>query len=199
MKYTLFGLGSTAAASCRGPGGSLFSLGVFGCVLALGCGGSSGQGASAAPDTQEDLIERYEPIIVTDPSSTFNVTITTIGGRFEVDKLEIEFNQRRGIHEIYGFYRDAYDTMERIPFGVLERVDFLGEMPPQIFDQAILGRENENLRQKNAFLLRLTFRDQRQEDFYGIIPKFRGEKDLQLWEHSLNNQNNPLDFIEFDR
>lgn len=162
-------------------------------LLSAGCGGSAGSGA----DPEAETIQRPSSPITTTPENTFNVTISSSGGQFPVDKLEIEFNRRRGIHEFYGFYRDSYDELQRVPFSELQRVDFLGEMPPPIFDQAIVGKEHLNLRQDNAFEVRLTFKDRRQEDFFAIIPKFRGEKDLQLWEFSMSSRKNPFDYIEF--
>lgn len=187
----------TVARSRRGV-----RLGVLGAGLALvgaaawGCGGSSA-GTSASGDL--DTIARPPAPIVKDAKDIYNVTIYTTNGQFPVDKLEIEFNHRRGIHEFYGFYRDSYSRMARIPFGDLERVDFLGQMPPAIFDQATIGRENENLSLDNAFEVRLNYKDGRQEDFFAIIPKFRGEKDLELWEFSLNAKKNVIQYIEFNR
>jgi hypothetical protein len=163
-----------------------------------GCGGSSGSAAETGAD-RTGSIDRPPDPIVTDADETFNVTFLTTGGQFQVDKLEIEFNRRRGIHHFFGFYRDAYDEMERIPFSELRRVDFVGEMPPILFDQAIVGREQMNLRQDQAFTVRLIFKDYSQKEFFAIIPKFRGEKDLQLWEYNLSNRNQVFQTIEFDR
>lgn len=166
-----------------------------GCLIVVnGCGGSA-KGETATGE----LIERPPAEIVTDPKDTYNVTINTLGGQLIVDKLEIEFNRRRGIHEFYGFYRDRYDKMERIGFNLLKRVDFEGEMPREIFDQATIGREQEHLRPEQAFTLLLYFKNGNQETFYAIIPKFRGEKDLQLWELPMNNANRVIDYIEFNR
>jgi hypothetical protein len=170
-----------------------------GAGLVAGCGGSAGSGAGTAADDAAGGIDRPPAPIVTDPGDTFNVTFYTSTGQFPVDKLEIEFNRRRGIHEFFGFYRDAYDNMERIPFSKLQRVDFLGEMPPPLFDQAIVGREQMQLRQDWAFTVRLTFKDSTQKEFFAIVPKFRGEKDLELWEYNLSNKNQPIQSIEFDR
>lgn len=167
-------------------------------VLVTGCGGTAGSGAHAGTD-KTDSIARPPAPIVTDPGETFNVTMYTTSGQFTVDKLEIEFNHRRGIHEFYGFYRDAYAEMKRIPFGDLLRVEFLGEMPQALFEQAIVGREQMNLRQDQAFTVRLTFKDQSQREFFAIIPKFRGEKDLQLWEYNMSSKNQTIQRIEFDR
>ena len=163
-------------------------------IWVWGCGG----GTSAQTVTGQP-IERPPDPIVKDAQDIYNVSITTPTGQFLVDKLEIEFNRRRGIHEFYGFYRDQYDQMARIPFYQLERVDFLGAMPPQLFEQAIIGREHENLQQHQAFEVRLRFREGNQETFFAIIPKFRGEKDLQLWEFAMSNRTIPIDYIEFDR
>jgi hypothetical protein len=171
--------------------------------LAAGCGGSAGSaagsGTGAGHSTDAGSIDRPPDPIVTDPDETFNVTFMTSGGQFQVDKLEIEFNRRRGIHQLFGFYRDAYAEMERIPFSELQRVEFLGEMPPPLFEQAIVGREQMNLRQDQAFTVRLTFRDQTQREFFALIPKFRGEKDLQLWEYAMSNKDETISFIDFDR
>ena len=165
-------------------------------VAGIGCGGSAGP-ADRAPAA--DPVDRVPELIETNPRDIFNVHFYTTGGQFLVEKLEIEFNRRRGIHEFYGFHRDSYTDLARIPFRDLSRLDFLGPMPPQIFDQAIIGRENENLRQDQAFQVRLTFRDGRQEEFFALIPKFRGIKDLELWEFSMNNRNNVIDYLEFTR
>ncbi len=163
-------------------------------IWVWGCGGgTSSQTVTGQP------IERPPDPIVKDAQDIYNVSITTPTGQFLVDKLEIEFNRRRGIHEFYGFYRDQYDQMVRIPFYQLERVDFLGAMPAQLFEQAIIGREHENLQQHQAFEVRLRFREGNQETFFAIIPKFRGEKDLQLWEFAMSNRTIPIDYIEFDR
>ena len=139
------------------------------------------------------------PPITTDRGEIFNVTLTTNQGQILVDKLEIEFNRRRGIHELYGFYRDSYRDMVRIPFLDLKRIDFLRQMPPHDFEQAIIGREDQRLLLQNAFEVKLTHRDDRQESFYAIIPMFRGEKDLNLWEYPMDSRSNPIQYIEFDR
>jgi len=188
----------TRARSRRGDRGAVLGAGLaLACLAVWGCGGSA---AGTAPNSAPaDTIQRPPAPIVKDAKDIYNVTLYTNAGQFPVDKLEIEFNRRRGIHEFYGFYRDSYDRMARIPFGELERVDFLGQMPPAIFDQATIGRENENLRLDNAFEVRLTYKDNRQEDFFAIIPKFRGEKDLELWEFSMNSKNNVIQYIEFNR
>lgn len=162
----------------------------------IGCGGSAGTSQRAPAG---DPVDRPPDLIETSPRDTFNVDFYTSGGQFLVEKLEVEFNRRRGIHEFYGFYRDSYKELARIPFRDLSRLDFLGPMPPQIFDQAIIGRESENLRQDQAFQVRLTFRDGRQEEFFAIIPKFRGVKDLELWEFSMNSGNNVIEYLEFPR
>jgi hypothetical protein len=163
-------------------------------IVGNGCGGSgAGQTVTGEP------IARPPAEIVKDPKDTYNVTINTFAGQLIVDKLEIEFNRRRGIHEFYGFYRDQYDQMERVGFDLLERVDFLGEMPRELFDQAIIGREQEHLRADQAFTVLLYFRDRPQETFFAIIPKFRGEKDLQLWELPMNNATMVIDYIDFNR
>jgi hypothetical protein len=167
-------------------------------ALVLAAGGCSGGGADQAP-APADEIARPAPPIATDRGEIYNVTIHTGASQFLVDKLEIEFNRRRGIHEFYGFYRDSYDTMARVPFTDIERVEFLGEMPVPVFEQAIVGREQENLHQENAFRVRITFRDSRQEEFFAIIPKFRGEKDLQLWEFPMSNRNPVIAYIDYDR
>lgn len=164
-------------------------------LSAAGCGGTSpGQTVGTGP------IERPpDPIPTTSPADVYNVTINTPGGQFLVDKLEIEFNRRRGIHEFYGFYRDQYDTMVRIPFYKLTRVDFTGPLPQSVFDQINIGREQEYLQPNQGFILRLWFREGSQEQFIAFIPRFRGEKDLQLWEFPMDNNFLPIDYIEFDR
>lgn len=182
----------------RGIGGILLVSLVWAGIPVTGCGGSAG----SAPGTevnQGDTIQRPPDPIVTDPQNTFNVTISAAGSLFPVDKLEIEFNRRRGIHEFYGFYRDKYSQLDKVPFRDLQRVDFLGQMPAVTFDQATLGKENLNLRLEHAFQVRFTFKDGRQEDFFAFIPKFRGEKDLQLWEFSMNSNRRAFDYIEFNR
>jgi hypothetical protein len=166
--------------------------------LVGGCGGSAGSGAKTEADPGGSIARPPEPII-TDPDKIFNVTFYTNAGQFQVDKLEIEMNHRRGIHEFFGFYRDTYTQWVRVPFSKLLRVEFLGAMPTSLFEQAIVGREQLNLRQDNAFDLRLTYKDQTQEEFFAIIPKLRGEKDLQLWEYNMSNRNQPIRTIEFDR
>jgi hypothetical protein len=131
----------------------------------------------------------------------FNVTMVTRTGQFYVDKLEVEFNRRRGIHSFFGFYRDSYDQMVNVPFRELSRVEFLGPMPPSLFDQARVGRESLNLSEDFAFRVRLTFKDQRQSEFFAFIPKLRGERDFTLWELTLTNANNAggIQYIEFNR
>ena len=89
--------------------------------------------------------------------------------------------------------------MERVGFNLLKRVDFLGEMPQELFDQAIIGREQEHLRARHAFDVLLYFQDGTQEAFFAIIPKFRGERDLQLWELPMNSETMTIDYIEFNR
>jgi hypothetical protein len=164
-------------------------------LIATGCGGSS-----AGQTVGTGAIERPpDPIPTTSPADVYNVTMTTTAGQFQVDKLEIEFNRRRGIHEFYGFYRDQYDTMVRIPFYKLTRVDFTGPLPQSVFDQINIGREQEYLQPNQGFILRLWFREGSQEQFIAFIPKFRGEKDLQLWEFPMDNNFLPIDYIEFDR
>jgi hypothetical protein len=168
-------------------------------VLAAGCGGGgTAVPPAGAPGSGTDIATPSPPI-TTDRGEIFNVTFHTRTGEFPVDKLEIEFNRRRGIHMFYGFYRDSYSAMARVPFADLARVDFLDEMPPELFAQATVGREQERLNQDNAFQVRLTYRDGRQEEFFAIIPKFRGEKDLVLWEYPMSNKNMTIEYIDFDR
>jgi hypothetical protein len=174
---------------------------VAGFALALaGCGGAAagGPGPQASPETRPPA-EGIPDALTTDRGEIYNVTIYSTGGQIFVDKLEIEFNRRRGIHAFYGFYRDDYAEMLSIPFRDLLRVDFLGPMPPSMFDQAIIGREDQDLRREYAFELRLTYRDNRQEEFFAIIPKLRGEKDYQLWEFTMNSAVQAIDYIEFSR
>ena len=165
--------------------------------FALGCGSSQEkpETVSVRPSTPAPP----PPPITTDRGEIFNVTLTTNGGQILVDKLEIEFNRRRGIHELFGFYLDTYTQMARIPFADLKRVDFIRQMPLHDFEQAIIGREDQRLLHQNAFEVKLTLRDDRQESFYAIIPMFRGEKDLNLWEWPMDARSNGIQYIEFDR
>jgi hypothetical protein len=174
------------------------AIGLLGTAVLFGCGSSSHDkpvitshpAANPAP---------VAPPITTDRGEIFNVTITTNAGQILVDKLEIEFNRRRGIHELYGFYFNSYNQMARLPFATLKRIDFLRQMPTHEFEQAIIGREDQNLLPQNAFEVKLTYRDDRQESFYAVIPMFRGEKDMNLWEYPMDSRNNPIQYIEFDR
>jgi hypothetical protein len=169
-----------------------------------GCAGGSGspphpagQPAAAPAPISEGT---PEPIPETG-GEEFNVTMVTQTGQFYVDNLEIEFNRRRGIHAVFGFYRDSFDNLVNVPFRDLSRIEFLGPMPSSLFDQARVGRENLNLSQDFAFRTRLTFKDQRQSEFFAFIPKLRGERDFTLWELSLSNVNNAagIQYIEFNR
>ena len=172
-------------------------------ALALGTGGCGTSHAKSEPSpavsTTHETPPPPPPPITTDRGEIFNVTLTTEAGEIPVDKLEIEFNRRRGIHELYGFYLDAYANMIRIPFADLKRIDFVRQMPVHDFEQAIKGREDQRLLLQNAFELKLTHRDDQQERFYAIIPMFRGEKDLNLWEYGMDSRNNPILYIEFNR
>lgn len=174
-------------------------LAVFVAALA-GCGG----GSSGAPPTPR-VADRNGPAgrppeaVVTQPGDVFNVTIYTSGGQIYVDKLEVEFNRRRGIHAFYGFYRDQYEEMVTIPFSALRRADFEGQMPIGLFDQAIIGREAMELSRDYAFQVQLTYKDQRREEFFALIPKLRGERDYVLWEATMNSSVKQMDYIDFDR
>ncbi len=198
---------NTNRAGVQSPGGSpsfpmrWLLAAVLGLWLAVpGCGGTSGTSGHASPPPGPPGPAPEEPIPDTG-GEEFNVTITTRAGQFYVDDLEVEFNRRRGIHAFYGFYRDAYDKLVTVPFRDLARVDFLGPMPISLFDQAIVGREQMNIQEENAFEVRLTYKDLHQEQFFAIIPKLRGEKDFTLWELNLTNANNAggIDYIEFNR
>jgi hypothetical protein len=81
----------------------------------------------------------------------------------------------------------------------LKRIDFRGQMPEPAFEQAIVGREDQRLLPEQAFEVQLTFRDDSKKSFYALIPMFRGEKDLVLWEFSMDSRTNQILFIEFDR
>ncbi len=176
-----------------------------GWLLALwGCGGTGGAGehatgASAAPPPRSSAGQGTPEPISTDRGEVFNVTVQTPTGQFYVDKLEIEFNRRKGIHALYGFYRDSYKELVTIPFRDLKRIEFQGAMSADLFDQAIVGRENMTLDPNAAFDLTLTYRDQHQQEFFAIIPKFRGEKDFQLWEFPMDNHAKAIDYIDFNR
>ena len=137
--------------------------------------------------------------IQTSPGDAFNVTIYSLGGQINVDKLEVEFNRRRGIHAFYGFYRDQYEEMTTIPFSALKRIQFEGPMPVGLYDQATIGREALNLSRDYAFQVQLTYRDERREEFFALIPKLRGEKDFVLWELTMNSSVAQIDYIDFDR
>jgi hypothetical protein len=129
----------------------------------------------------------------------FRARFTTAGSVFLVDLLEVEFyGGRRGKHHFLGFYRDQYDQMVQVPFSDLTRIDFVGQMDKSLFDQAVFGREELGLQLNNAFELRLTYRDQRQEEFFAFIPKFRGEKDFTIWEFPLDSSQRQILWIEFE-
>ena len=162
-----------------------------------GCGSSAPAAGTSVGGSEP--ITPPPPPITTDRGNIFNVTITTQGGQILVDKLEIEFNRRRGIHDLYGFFFDNYSEMSVVPFADLERVDFRGQMPEAAFEQASVGREDKNLHLQNAFEVELTYRSGRKESFYAVIPMFRGEKDMTLWEFSMDSNTNPILYIEFDR
>jgi len=172
----------------------------FGCITALvsACSSSHDKPETVTTSTHSTPAPPPPPI-TTDRGEIFNVTLTTNQGQILVDKLEIEFNRRRGIHELYGFYRDQYRDMVRLPFADLKRIDFLRQMPPHDFEQAIIGREDQRLLLQWAFEVKLTHKDDRQESFYAIIPMFRGEKDLNLWEYPMDSRSSPIQYIEFDR
>jgi len=176
---------------------SAVALVTLAAVMLFGC--SSSHDKPQTNTSTHPAASPPPPPITTDRGEIFNVTLTTNQGQILVDKLEIEFNRRRGIHELYGFYRDSYRDMVRIPFLDLKRIDFLRQMPPHDFEQAIIGREDQRLLLQNAFEVKLTHRDDRQESFYAIIPMFRGEKDLNLWEYPMDSRSNPIQYIEFDR
>jgi hypothetical protein len=168
-------------------------------VLVYGCSSSHDKPNTVTTSTHSAPATPVPPAITTDRGEIFNVTLTTNQGQILVDKLEVEFNKRRGIHELYGFYRDQYRDMARMPFADLKRIDFIRQMPQHDFQQAIIGREDQRLLYQNAFEVKLTHKDDRQESFYAIIPMFRGEKDLNLWEYPMDAANNPIQYIEFDR
>jgi hypothetical protein len=191
----------------------------LGCLLVVaivGCGGGAAQNppASEIPVVGPGgLVPETPPPGQTPPGTppggplgepqkvpgVFNVTITNQAGQFLIDALEIEFNRRRGIHTFFGFYRDAYHQPANIPFEQLERVDFRGMMPPELFDQAMIGREDLNLSRDVAFELTLTYKDQRQELFYAFIPKIRGIFDFKPWEVGMANNSLGIQIIEFNR
>jgi len=184
-------------------------LPVFLLVLAAafagwGCAGSAEGPPHPAgpPDAGPPPASEGTPSPIPDTGAQeFNVTMVTQTGQFYVDKLEIEFNRRRGIHSVFGFYRDSFDKLVNIPFAELSRIQFLGPMPQSMFEQARVGRESLNLSEDFAFQLRLTFKDQRQSEFFAFIPKLRGERDFTLWELSLSNANDAggIQYIEFNR
>jgi len=175
---------------------SMLAAGTLAVLVAVGAGCSS----SAPPvGGGGKAIQPPPPAITTDRGVIFNVTITGQGGQILVDKLEIEFNRRRGIHELYGFFLDSYTEMVRIPFAEIKRIDFRGGMPQSAFEQAIIGREDQNLLPQQAFEVQLTYRDDSKKSFYAFIAMFRGEKDLVLWEFGMDSRSNSILFIEFDR
>ena len=183
------------------PAALMLAVCLVGLVAAFaGCGGGS-SGAPPTPRvTAHNGPEGKPPeAVVTQPGDIFNVTIYTSAGQLYVDKLEVEFNRRRGIHAFYGFYRDQYAEMATIPFSSLRRVDFEGQMPVGLFDQAIIGREAMNLNRDYAFQVQLTYADQRREEFFALIPKLRGERDYVLWEQTMNSTVKQIDYIDFDR
>jgi hypothetical protein len=169
------------------------------CVLAVllaaaGCGGSAPPGSK--PDTGAPSGAGAED---PDAPGEYNVTINTRSGSLYIDKLELEFNRRRGIHAFYGFFEDQIDRLTTVPFADLERLDILEPMSHDLFDQAVLGREEMNLRRDQAFETRLYYKDQSTARFYAIIPKLRGEKDYQIWELPMTNNAAAIEFIEFNR
>jgi hypothetical protein len=168
-------------------------------VLLHGCSSSHDKPTQTVTTSSHSNPAPPPPPITTDRGEIFNVTLTTNQGQILVDKLEVEFNKRRGIHELYGFYRDQYQDMARMPFADLKRIDFIRQMPQHDFEQAIIGREDQRLVQQWAFEVKLTHKDDSQESFYAIIPMFRGEKDLNLWEYPMDSRSNPIQYIEFDR
>lgn len=169
-------------------------------ACAAGDAGAPGPSTETSPPpaAADDFAKPPAPL-VTDRGEIFNVTINTFTNQVLVDKLEVEFNRRKGIHAFYGFYRDAYDRLTTIPFRDITRIDFLGQMPRSVYDQAIIGREAMNLHLKHAYELKVYFKDGRQEEFFAFIPKFRGERNLELWELSLDSNQRVFDFIEFNR
>lgn len=171
-------------------------------VAAAGCGGRAAPAGGSSPDgtvrTAPPPIDQPPPPITTDQGTNFRVTVQTSSGLFTVDKLEVEFNKRRGLHYITGFYRDQWDQMTTIPFRDIQRIEFFGPMPTTLFEQAIIGREQMNLYNDNAFGTRVFLRNGDDVEFFAFIPKLRGEKDLVLWEFPMNSNNNAISYIDFD-
>ena len=183
------------------PAALMLAVCLAGVVVALaGCGGG-GYGTHPTPRVADHGGPAGKPpeAVVTQPGEVFNVTIYTSSGQAYVDKLEVEFNRRRGIHAFYGFYRDQYTEMVTIPFSALKRVDFEGQMPVGLFDKAIIGREAMDLNRDYAFQVQLTYQDDRREEFFALIPKLRGERDFVLWEQTMSSTVKQIDYIDFDR
>jgi len=149
-------------------------------------------GGSQRPASETDLGLSAKP-------GEYDVTITTTSGLIYVDRLELEFNRRRGIHAFYGFYEDRFDKLETIAWNRIERIDIQGVMPQTLFEQAILSREDQNYRRETMFETRIRFKDQTTILFYAIIPKLRGEKDFRLWELTMTNNAPQVEYIEFNR
>jgi hypothetical protein len=174
-------------------GSSLHAVVSLGVLLLIGCAGTvpepdSGQGPPPAAGAVADTAAQAGPI---------HVTLYTATGQVDVEDFTIDMSNRKFLRQMFGFRPSDLKVMTSIPFAGIDEILILGSVPDDAFTVLFTGRERMGLRREEMFDTRVLYPDGSTVDFYAILPKMRGFREVQRWEQTLTNNPIGLTRIEF--
>jgi len=171
-----------------------FSAVVFLAALAAGCAGTA---PPAGEETAQPPASEGPAAGGAVSDSTFHVTLYTDLGQMDIDDFTVETSNRKFLRRFHGFRPRDLKTMTSIPFEGIYEVQFNGLVPESDFNVLLIGKERMGLRNDEMFDMRIRYPDGTVVDFYAIITKLRGYRDVQPWEQPLTGNNFGLRRIEF--
>jgi hypothetical protein len=149
----------------------------------LACGGSL-----PPPETEPGV--GGEPQTKPLGTTGIEVEIYTGYGRFVVNEFRIDFEERRNILQLFGFYPDQWERMEQVPLSALEEFEIRSIVDDDSFARVYKDRRDFQLNQQEIFRVFLRMKGGNIVDYIAIIPRIRGFRDGQRWEQSMSG--NPL-------
>lgn len=129
--------------------------------------------------------------------STFRVTLYTDLGQIDVDDFTVETSGVKFMRQFRGFRPRDLKTMASIPFDGIYEVQFNGLVSESDFGVLLIGKERLGLKRNEIFDIRIRYHDGTDVDFYAIITRLRGYRDVQRWEQSLAGNTFGLRRVEF--
>lgn len=152
---------------------------VLSAMLLIGCaGGPVPAGSDAAPSPTRD-----SPSSV--PSdSTLRATLYTDSGQIDVEDFTIDTSNRKFLRQMFGYRPRNLKTMSAISLRGIYEIQILGQIPDDDFTIVFQGNERSGLRKDEMFDTRIRYPDGTVVDFYAIIARLRGYRDVQRWEQT---------------